>query len=129
MEPTGHVGRVGAGVRPGHGIIPAVSNSDRASIELTPAGIPASLRPFFQDCVFESVNPETDAFTVIERTLSCGNRRELRWLFHRYPRRQLAAFVRDAGWWRIPPHRFYYWLNLFGITDYRQSDYPRIWPH
>ena len=110
-------------------IILAVPDPKAPSLEFTPAGVPASLRPFFQDCVFENINPETDAFTVIERTLSWGNRRELRWLFRRYPREQLAAFVRDSGWWRIPPHRFHYWLNIFEIADYKKSDYPRLWPH
>jgi len=104
-------------------------NAPETFLALTPAGLPTSLRPFFQDCTFENVHPETDAFTIIERTLSWGKRDELRWLFWRYPRAQLAEVVRSAGWWRIPPHRFYYWLNVLGITDYQKSDYQRIWPH
>ena len=103
-------------------------NTSRApSLELSPTGIPISLRPFFQDYEFETIHPDVDAFTVIERTLAWGNRHELRWLFKRYPRNQIAAFVRDAGWWRLPPHQLYFWLNVLSITEYRQSAYPRQW--
>ena len=98
-------------------------------LALTPRGIPISLRPFFQEYELERLDPEADAFTVIERALSWGDRRELRWLFRRYPREQIAEVVGFAGWWLIPRQRFYYWLNIFEITDYRRSDYQRIWPH
>ena len=98
-------------------------------LEMTPRGLPVSLRPFFQEHTFEDIDPDTDAFTVIERTLSWGNRRELWWLFRRYSRAQVAEVVRFAGWWCIPRRRFYYWLNILGITEYRKSDYHRLWPH
>ena len=46
--------------------------------EMTPNGIPVSLRPFFQEYTLENLAPQTDSFTIIERTLSRGSRRELR---------------------------------------------------
>jgi hypothetical protein len=49
-------------------------------MERTPAGIPVSLRPFFQEYVLEDLDPERSAFTVIERTLAWGEVPELRWL-------------------------------------------------
>jgi hypothetical protein len=97
--------------------------------EMTPNGIPVSLRPFFQDYALEDIDPKVDAFTVIERTLSRGNRRELRWLFYLYPREQIAEMVSYSGWWFIPRHRFYYWCNILNIVEYRKSDYQRLWPH
>lgn len=98
-------------------------------MEMTPLGIPTSLRPFFQEYDLEKIDPNTAAFTVIERTLSWGNRRELRWLFRLYTREQMAEVVCDAGWRFIPRYRFFYWVNVFEIAEYRQSDYQRIWPH
>ena len=98
-------------------------------LALTPRGLPLSLRPFFQEYELERLDPAAAAFTVIERTLSWGDRRELRWLFRRYPRDQIAEVVSFAGWWLMPRHRFYYWLNILAITTYRKSDYQRIWPH
>ena len=97
--------------------------------ELTPHGIPVSLRPFFQEYTLENLDPKVDAFTVIERTLSWGNRRELRWLFRFYPRERIAGMVSYSGWWLIPRHRFDYWRNVLNIVEYRKSDYQRIWPH
>jgi hypothetical protein len=110
-------------------IAPQHSLPSETPLALTPRGIPLSLRPFFQDYTLENVDPEADAFTVIERTLSWGNRRELAWLFRCYPREQVIEMVRQAGWWRIPRRRFHYWLNVLGITEYRRSDYQRLWPH
>lgn len=97
--------------------------------ELTPNGLPVSLRPFFQDHQLEGVDLKKDAFTVIERTLSWGNRNELRWLFALYSRAQIAEMVSYSGWWLIPRRRFFYWLNVLSIAEYRKSDYQRIWPH
>ncbi|MFQ5408001.1 MAG: hypothetical protein ACE5FI_06205 [Anaerolineales bacterium] len=52
---------------------------------LTEAGVPLSLRPFFQDYRLENIDPVRDSFTLIERTLAWGSRVELRWLFTHYP--------------------------------------------
>lgn len=98
-------------------------------LPLTSHGLPLSLQPFFQDYTLEDIDPEADAFTVIERTLAWGDRQELAWLFRRYSREQVAAMVGEAGWWRLPRPRFYYWLNVLKITEYRRSDYQRLWPH
>lgn len=92
------------------------------------AGIPLSLRPFFQDYRLDDIDPARDSFTVIERTLAWGDRRELRWLFSRYSRGEIREFVRSAGWWRLPRHRFLYWLNVLEISEFRTSGYQRIWP-
>jgi len=107
----------------------ALHEIDQEVGEMTPNGIPVSLRPFFQDYTLEDIDPNVDAFTVIERTLSWGSRRELRWLFHLYSREQIAEMVSYSGWWLIPQRRFYYWLNVLNIYEYRKSDYQRIWPH
>ena len=52
-------------------------------LPLTSHGLPLSLQPFFQDYTLEDIDPEADAFTVIERTLAWGDRQELAWLFRR----------------------------------------------
>jgi hypothetical protein len=60
------------------------------TLELTPAGIPVSLRSFFQEYVLENLDPERSAFTVIERTLAWGDPPELRWIFARYQQERLT---------------------------------------
>jgi len=97
------------------------------ALELTPAGIPVSLRPFFQEYVLENLEPERSAFTVIERTMAWGRLPELRWLFARYEPERLAEWVRRAGWYCLSRQRLKYWLCFFKITDYRRGE--RIWPH
>ena len=96
-------------------------------LEQTPAGIPVTLRPFFQEYVLEDLDPERSAFTVIERTLAWGDRQELRWLFAHYGPARLAAWVRQAGWRCLPRRRLIFWLRFFDLADYHQGE--RVWPH
>jgi hypothetical protein len=96
-------------------------------IELTPVGIPTSLRPFFQEYVLEEIDPEKSAFTVIERTLAWGDVPELRWLFARYGKDRLAEWVREAGWRFLPRRRLKYWTCFFELSETRSGE--RIWPH
>jgi hypothetical protein len=99
-------------------------------LPLTANGIPISLRPCFQEYTLEKLDPERDAFTVIERTLARGDRRELRWLFARYGRERLAEWVRQTGWWRLSRRRFRFWLAYFDIHDYRRNPLGRgVWPY
>ena len=96
-------------------------------LERTPAGIPVSLRPFFQEYVLEDLDPERSAFTVIERTLAWGDPPELHWLFAHYGPERLAEWVRRYGWRGLSRQRLKYWLCFFEIADYHRGE--RIWPH
>ena len=96
-------------------------------LQLTPAGIPVTLRPFFQEYALEDLDPERSAFTVIERTLAWGDVAELRWLFARYGPDRLAVWVRQSGWYLLPRRRFEYWRHFFELDTYRRGD--RVWPH
>lgn len=53
---------------------------DERPLEFTEKGIPCSLAPAFQEYDIEKLDPAQDAFTIIERTLKWGDRRECRWL-------------------------------------------------
>lgn len=97
------------------------------ALERTPAGIPTTLRPFFQEYALEDLDPERNAFTVIERTLAWGDVPELRWLFARYGAERLAEWVWQAGWRCLLRRRLKYWLHFFEITDHHHGE--RIWPH
>jgi hypothetical protein len=94
-------------------------------LEFTSAGIPISLRPFFQEYELEKLDPEKSAFTVIERTLAWGDIEELRWLFSRYGNARIEQWIREAGWRCLPKRRFKFWITLFRIVDYRRGE--RIW--
>jgi hypothetical protein len=75
--------------------------------------VPPSLAPFFQEHDIARLNPERDAFTIIERTLQFGNRSELRWLFKTYSRNQITDWVRRFGKDRLPqPHRTFWHIIL-----------------
>jgi hypothetical protein len=96
-------------------------------MELTPNGIPSSLKFAFQEYDLEKLNPDEDAFTIIERTLAYGNRAELRWLFARYNSARLAAWVAEAGWRRLPHHRLVLWASFFNLSDLPQRK--GVWPY
>ncbi len=94
---------------------------------LTPRGIPTSLRPFFQEYTLEELDPQRDAFTVLERTLAWGNLPELQWLFKTYGVGRVREWVQQYGWYGLPRRRLKLWLCILGIRQYRQG--ARIWPH
>jgi hypothetical protein len=77
--------------------------------------IPISLKPFFQDVEFESLDPERNASTIIERTLSDGNVEEIRWLFAHYGKERIAAWVRERGARRLPRDLCTLWHLLLGL--------------
>ncbi len=92
-----------------------------------PESIPVTLKPYFQEYVFENLDPERDAFIVIERALAWGDVPELRWLFARYTRERLAAWVQQAGWRCLPQRRFKYWQFFFDLDEATTGS--RVWPH
>ena len=96
-------------------------------LEFTPNGIPISLRPYFQEYDLETLDPERDAFTVIERTLAWGDVRELRWLFRRFEAERLKAFVETYGARRLPRRRGKFWAVVFQVPYQPRKD--RIWKH
>ncbi len=91
------------------------------------AKIPIALRPYFQEYVFEDLDPDRDAFLVMERTLAWGEAPELRWLFAHYGPQRLAAWVQQAGWRCLPRRRFKYWQVFFDLRE--SAVRSRIWPH
>lgn len=95
--------------------------------DLTPAGIPISLRPAFQEFQLEELDPELDAFTVMERTLGRGDMLELRWLFRKYGLDMLRAFVEKYGLRFLPRPRMQYWTLYFALPMEIPQD--RIWKH
>ena len=72
-------------------------------MDSTPSDIPDSLAPFFQEYNLAQLDLVSAASTIIERTLRFGNRLELRWLFQRYPKAQITAWVQQWGRSALPP--------------------------
>ncbi len=104
------------------------SDSPESESVLAPNGIPLSLRPCFQEYVLEKLDPERDAFTIIERTLALGCQPEIEWLFARYGRDRVREWVSWAGVGRLSRRRFRLWVNYLDIRDYRQRR-RGAWPH
>ncbi len=96
-------------------------------MEYTPNGIPIGLRPAFQEYTLEDIDPETDAFTVIERTLFWGNREELRWLFKQYGYARLKNWVQTAGWRSLSRPRLKLWSAYFDLQNLPKRK--GVWPH
>ena len=99
-------------------------------VTLTPAGIPFSLRPCFQEYRLETLDLERDAFIIIERTLAFGNRYEVRWLFHYYGKARLREWVAQYGQRLLPRRRFRLWWYYFGLHETNDVRVRRgVWPY
>jgi hypothetical protein len=98
---------------------------------MTPAGIPRSLTPCFQEYDIEQLDPARHGELIIERTLAYGDRQELRWLFERYGRATIAEWVQRLGIRRLPWRRYNLWCVLLGLPPARHLELKerRIWPY
>lgn len=75
--------------------------------------IPATLAPFFQEYDLETLDPQTAAPLIIERTLEFGNRAEIHWLFTEYTRAQVTDWFNQFARDRLPnPHRTFWQIVL-----------------
>ena len=99
-----------------------------SELVLAPNGIPVSLRPCFQEYTLEKLDPECDAFTIIERALALGCQLEIGWLFARYGRERVREWVRQTGSGRVSRRRFRLWVSYLDIRDYRQRR-RGVWPY
>jgi len=84
-------------------------------------GIPVSLKSFFQDVEFESLDPQRNAPTIIERTLADGNVEEIRWLFAHYSVERITAWVKMRGARRLPRDRRALWYILLGLEPAQEE--------
>ncbi|MGA9351101.1 MAG: hypothetical protein WBW48_20165 [Anaerolineae bacterium] len=100
----------------------------KSELVLAPNGVPVSLRPCFQEYTLEKLDPERDAFTIIERTLALGCQPEIQWLFARYGLERVHEWVRQAGSALLSRRRFRLWVNYLDIRDYRQRR-RGAWPY
>jgi hypothetical protein len=83
--------------------------------ETTGAGIPRSLAPFFQEYSLDVLDPAEHADLIIERTLAYGNRAEIRWLFGRYGKERIVAWIEQSGTERLPHRRYNLWCVVFDL--------------
>jgi len=79
--------------------------------------IPSSLAPFFQEYDIARLDPQTDASTIIERTLRFGTRAELRWLFAEFQPTQIRAWVAAWGKFALPEPHLSFWRLVLEMED------------
>jgi hypothetical protein len=79
--------------------------------------IPSTLAPFLQEYDLRQIDPQRDSALLIERALQFGDRAELRWLFHEYPREQITAWVERFGKDRLPDPHLDFWRIVLEIQE------------
>jgi hypothetical protein len=113
-------------------MVPAYNGDMRRKRELPPVepadrAIPSTLAPFFQEYDLASLELQTAAPLIFERTLQYGDCAELHWLFAQYPRQQIHDWVRRFGKERLPHPHLDFWqivLDFFSPTE----DIPNVRP-
>jgi hypothetical protein len=84
-------------------------------VDFTEMTIPPTLAPFFQEYDIVSLNLQSAAPLIFERTLQYGDRAELHWLFAQYPRQQIRDWVRRLGKERLPHPHLDFWQIVLEI--------------
>lgn len=77
--------------------------------------IPSTLAPFFQEYDLTSLDLQSAAPLIFERTLQFGDRAELHWLFTQYPRQQIRDWVMQFGRERLPHPHLDFWQIVLEI--------------
>jgi hypothetical protein len=88
--------------------------------------LPDSLLRFLQEYTIESLDLNTHANTIIERTLEMGTWKELHWLFHNYGVQRIIDYIRHFGHRRLTKRTFNYWCKLLNIQSYRKAPWSEI---
>lgn len=96
---------------------------------VTERGIPYSIAPCFQEYDLETLDPMQHSGLIIERVLSYGDRKELRWLFARYGRSPIKIWVQERGARCLPWRRYNLWCVLLGLGQAVRPKERRIWVH
>lgn len=77
--------------------------------------VPSTLAPFFQEYDLISLDLQTTAPLIVERTLQYGDRAELHWLFAQYPRQQIRDWVMRYGKERLSHPHVDFWQIVLEI--------------
>lgn len=80
----------------------------------TSAKLPESLRPYFWDVDFDSLDPDNLSFFIIKRILDKGNTNSLIWLLSKYSKEQIKDTVirtRD-----ISRKTAQFWTDMLGLN-------------
>ena len=94
---------------------------------MTKESIPQDLQFAFQEYDLNSLDPDSDAFVIIERVLAYGNKAELRWLFKRYGHRRLVGWLQQGGWRLLSQRRLNLWTTYFNLPPFPERK--NVWPY
>ncbi len=88
--------------------------------------IPTSFSRLFKEYDFQSMNIDTHANVIIERTLEMGTWEELHWLFHQYGVSRIIAYIQRLGHRRLSKVTFHYWCKLLEIKEFQKAPFAEI---
>ncbi len=88
--------------------------------------LPESTAWLFPEYDFGKMDDEGYASVIIERILERGTWDELRWLFARYGRQRVTAWVRRYGYRGLSPYSFDYWRWVLGIKRYKLPPWGKV---
>ena len=80
--------------------------------------IPKTMKPFFQEYEFSSLNLQSDRELIIGRILEFGTKKELTWLFKTYSPQEISKFVQKRGYRTLSVRAFNFWCVVLGIKRY-----------
>ena len=101
-----------------------------ASFPAHPHALPKSFRPMFPEYDLKDLNPGRDRVLVLSRLLEQGSRRELRWIFQRYKKREILNFLMEDGARLLSPRTLNFWQLYFGIQVQQLPHWRRqVWDY
>jgi hypothetical protein len=77
--------------------------------------LPPSLLPLLWDCRPETIDAETHAAFILERTLEYGSLAAVRWAMEAYGPERIKGFLRGRGLRTLSRKTLRFWTMLLGI--------------
>lgn len=75
--------------------------------------LPKFLSSYFWDVDFNSLTPSRNRKYIAERVLEYGDRKQVRWLFDNFSKKELVSFVSSTR--NLSRKSLNFWVMYFGI--------------
>lgn len=96
--------------------VDALSVRQLAQMPAQKQPLPKSLMPFFPENKFSSLNAGKHSSLILGTLLESGGIPELKWLFKRYSKESIRAYLEKQGAKQLTPRSFGLWKHYFNLA-------------
>lgn len=85
-----------------------------------------TMAPYFPEYDVRTLDLQSDAAVIIERTLEYGAWSDVRWLVARFGTARIRQAIQERGARHLTPRAFAYWRIVFDVDTWRVHPWPDV---